>query len=145
MPIVDRREFGGRFSVRENAQRLANYRYLEVLLMEMLAGWCHTTPQIAYKAIFGYHVIDQGAIDNAEPAQFCPDQIGGRLGIGAAQGGDAFWVAYRMTATIRHDTHGHILTCLTEACERPTTAGIQIVGVSANGKNIHRRARIIIM
>jgi hypothetical protein len=58
MPIVDRREFGGRFSVRENAQRLANYRYLELQLMEMLAGWCHTTPQIAYKATFGYHVYD---------------------------------------------------------------------------------------
>jgi hypothetical protein len=58
MPIVDRREFGGRFSVRENAQRLANYRYLEIQLMEMLAGWCHTTPQIAYKATFGYHVYD---------------------------------------------------------------------------------------
>lgn len=58
MPIVDRREFGGRFTVRENAQRLANYRYLEIQLMEMLGGWCHTTPQIAYKATFGYHVYD---------------------------------------------------------------------------------------
>jgi hypothetical protein len=58
MPIVDRREFGGRFNVRENAQRLANYRYLEIQLMEMLGGWCHTTPQIAYKATFGYHVYD---------------------------------------------------------------------------------------
>lgn len=58
MPVVDRREFGGRFTVRENAQRLANYRYLEIQLMEMLAGWCHTTPQIAYKATFGYHVYD---------------------------------------------------------------------------------------
>ena len=37
MPVVDRREFGGRFTVRENSQRLANYRYLEVQLMEMLA------------------------------------------------------------------------------------------------------------
>src|SRR5690349_4266100 len=58
MPIVDRREFGGRFNVKENAQRLANYRYLEVQLMEMLAGWSHTTPQLAYKATFGYHVYD---------------------------------------------------------------------------------------
>jgi|FLYN01.1.fsa_nt_gi hypothetical protein len=58
MPVVDRREFGGRFSVRENAQRLANYRCLEIQLMEMLGGWCHTTPQIAYKATFGYHVYD---------------------------------------------------------------------------------------
>lgn len=58
MPVVDRREFGGRFSVRENAQRLANYRYLEVQLMEMLGGWCHLTPQLAFKATFGYHVYD---------------------------------------------------------------------------------------
>src|SRR5687768_1919472 len=58
MPVVDRREFGGRFTVRENSQRLANYRYLEIQLMEMIAGWSHTTPQIAFKATFGYHVYD---------------------------------------------------------------------------------------
>ena len=58
MPVVDRREFGGRFTVRENSQRLANYRYLEVQLMEMIAGWCHTTSQLAFKATFGYHVYD---------------------------------------------------------------------------------------
>jgi hypothetical protein len=58
MPIVDRREFGGRFTVKENAQRLANYRYLEVQLMELLGGWSHTTPQLACKATFGYHVYD---------------------------------------------------------------------------------------
>src|SRR5829696_9530718 len=58
MPVVDRREFGGRFTVKENAQRLANYRYLEVQLMELLAGWSHTTPQLAFKATFGYHVYD---------------------------------------------------------------------------------------
>ena len=44
MPVVDRREFGGRFSVSENSKRLSNYRYLEIQLMEMLGGWCHTTP-----------------------------------------------------------------------------------------------------
>jgi len=58
MPIVDRREFGGRFTVRENSQRLANYRYLEIQMMEMLGGWSHTTPQLAFKATFGYHVYD---------------------------------------------------------------------------------------
>jgi hypothetical protein len=58
MPVVDRREFGGRFSVRENSRRLANYRYLEIQLMEMLGGWSHTTPQLAFKATFGYHVYD---------------------------------------------------------------------------------------
>ena len=58
MPIVDRREFGGRFSVKENSQRLANYRYLEVQLMEMIGGWSHTTPQLTFKATFGSHVYD---------------------------------------------------------------------------------------
>src|SRR3712207_6743664 len=58
MPVVDRREFGGRFPVKENSQRLANYRYLEVQLMEMLGGGAHTTPQLAFKAAFGYHVYD---------------------------------------------------------------------------------------
>ena len=58
MPVVDRREFGGRFTVKENSQRLANYRYLAIQLMEMIAGWSHTTPQLAFKATFGYHVYD---------------------------------------------------------------------------------------
>ena len=58
MPVVDRRDFGGRFSVKENSQRLANYRYLEIQLMEMIGGWSHTTPQLAFKAAFGYHVYD---------------------------------------------------------------------------------------
>lgn len=58
MPVVDRREFGGRFTVKENAQRVANYRYLEIQLLEMLGGWSHTTPQLAFKATFGYHVYD---------------------------------------------------------------------------------------
>ena len=58
MPVVDRREFGGRFSVKENSQRLANYRYLEIQLMEMIGGWSHTTPQLAVKATCGYHVYD---------------------------------------------------------------------------------------
>src|ERR671929_1061164 len=58
MPIVDRREFGGRFSVKENSQRLANYRYLEIQLMEIVGGWSHMTPQLAFKAAFGYQVYD---------------------------------------------------------------------------------------
>jgi hypothetical protein len=70
MPVVDRREFGGRFSVRENARRLSNYRYLEIELMEMIGGWSHTTPQLAFKAAFGYHVYD-----HAQAA----DQLGERL------------------------------------------------------------------
>ena len=70
MPIVDRREFGGRFTVRENSQRLANYRYLEIQLMEMIGGWSHTTPQLAYKATFGYHVFD-----HAQAADLLSDRL----------------------------------------------------------------------
>ena len=58
MHIVDRLEFGGRFTVKENSQRLANYRYLEIQFMEMIGGTTHTTPQLAFKATFGYHVFD---------------------------------------------------------------------------------------
>jgi hypothetical protein len=61
MPIVDRREFGGRFSVSENSKRLSNYRHLEIELMEMIGGWCHTTPALALKAAFGYHVYDHAS------------------------------------------------------------------------------------
>jgi hypothetical protein len=64
MPVVDRREFGGRFSVQENSRRLANYRYLEIQLMEMLGGWCHTTAPLAHKAAFGYHVFDHAQAAN---------------------------------------------------------------------------------
>jgi hypothetical protein len=64
MPVVDRREFGGRFGVKENSQRLANYRYLEVQLMEMIGGWSHTTPAINLKATFGYHVYDHAQAAN---------------------------------------------------------------------------------
>jgi hypothetical protein len=70
MPIVDRRDFGGRFSVIENSERLANYRYLEEQLMEMIGGWSQTTPQLAFKATFGYHVYD-----HAQAA----DELGERL------------------------------------------------------------------
>src|ERR671936_2758720 len=58
MPVFDRREFVSRFSVSENSKRLSNYRYLEIQLMEMIGGWSHTTPQLAFKATFGYHVYD---------------------------------------------------------------------------------------
>ena len=64
MPVVDRREFGGRFTVKENSQRLANYRYLEIQFMEMIGGWSHTTPQLAFKATFGYHVYDHAQAAN---------------------------------------------------------------------------------
>jgi len=58
MPVVDRRDFGGRFSVVENSERLASYRFLEEQLMEMIGGWSQTTAELAFKATFGYHVFD---------------------------------------------------------------------------------------
>jgi Protein of unknown function (DUF455) len=64
MPVVDRRDFGGRFSVIENSERLASYRYLEEQLMEMIGGWSQTTPQLALKAAFGYHVYDHAQAAN---------------------------------------------------------------------------------
>jgi hypothetical protein len=70
MPVVDRREFGGRFGVGENSRRLMNYRYLEIQLLEMLGGWCHTTAELPFKAAFGYHVFD-----HAQAA----DRLGERL------------------------------------------------------------------
>src|SRR5918911_2541129 len=70
MPVVDRRDFGGRFSVIENSERLANYRYLEEQLMEMIAGWSQTTPQLAFKAAFGYHVFD-----HAQAAQLLGERL----------------------------------------------------------------------
>src|SRR5919205_4457521 len=71
MPVVDRREFGGRFTVKENSQRLANYSYLEIQLMEMLGGWSHTTPQLAFKATFGYQVYD-----HAQAAELLGERLG---------------------------------------------------------------------
>src|SRR5664279_3894024 len=70
MPVVDRREFGGRFTVRENTQRLANYRYFEIQMMEMIGGWSHTTPSINIKAVFGYH-----AFDHAQAADLLNERI----------------------------------------------------------------------
>src|SRR3954467_5645652 len=70
MPVVDRRGSGGRFSVSENSKRLSNYRYLEIQLMEMIGGWCHTTPALAPKATSGYPVSARARN---------PDLLGGRL------------------------------------------------------------------
>src|SRR3954466_10461347 len=83
MPIVDRREFGGRFSVSENAKRLSNYRYLEIQLMEMIGGWCHTTPALALKATFGYHVYD-----HARSADVLAERLA-QLGFRPERGGPA--------------------------------------------------------
>jgi hypothetical protein len=80
MPVVDRRDFGGRFSVIENSERLANYRYLEEQLMEMIGGWSQTTPQLAFKAAFGYHVFD-----HAQAAELLGERLA-QLRSGSARG-----------------------------------------------------------
>src|SRR3712207_8727524 len=49
-------------------------RYLEVQLMEMIGGWSHTTPQLAFKATFGYHVYD-----HAQAADLLGDRKSTRL------------------------------------------------------------------
>jgi uncharacterized ferritin-like protein (DUF455 family) len=65
MPVVDRRTFGNRFSVKENARRLANYRYAELQIMEMIGGWCVTLPEMSVKITLGYHMWDQAKIADA--------------------------------------------------------------------------------
>ncbi len=59
MAVVDRRSFGNRFTVRENAERLANYRFAEIEIMEMLGGWSVTVPEMPVKINFGYQMWEQ--------------------------------------------------------------------------------------
>ena len=44
--------------VERNANKMARVSNRSNPLMEMLGGWSHTTPQLAFKATFGYHVYD---------------------------------------------------------------------------------------
>lgn len=50
---VDLRRIGGAFSVTENARRIANFRYAELMCMEALAGWPATMPTIKVKLAMG--------------------------------------------------------------------------------------------
>ncbi len=45
-------------SVRARAQTLATFRSLEVRLMEMLARWVPSTPEMEVKVLFGQHIWD---------------------------------------------------------------------------------------
>jgi hypothetical protein len=43
-------------SVRERAESLATFRFIEVSLMETLARWVPTTPEMEVKLLFGQHL-----------------------------------------------------------------------------------------
>jgi hypothetical protein len=45
-------------TVREKAQQLGTFRWLEVYLMETLARWVPTTPEMEVKVLFGRHIWD---------------------------------------------------------------------------------------
>lgn len=45
-------------SVSERARRIATFRSLEVRLMEIVAAWTPTTPEMEAKVMFGRHIWD---------------------------------------------------------------------------------------
>ncbi len=65
MAVVDRRSFGNRFTVKENARRLANYRYTEIEILEMLGGWSMSVVEMPVKINFGYQMWDQAQTADA--------------------------------------------------------------------------------
>jgi hypothetical protein len=46
------------YSVQERAECLGTFRWIEIQLMEMLARWVPTTPEMEAKVLFGRHVWD---------------------------------------------------------------------------------------
>jgi hypothetical protein len=46
------------FSVRQKADHIGGFRFVSVYLMETLAGWVPTTPELEAKVLFGRHVWD---------------------------------------------------------------------------------------
>ena len=51
----DRRELPGIFGVEESAQRVGNYRWVEMRLFEVLGGWVATVPELDVKLVLGRH------------------------------------------------------------------------------------------
>lgn len=45
-------------TVTERAQTIATFRFIEVRLMEMAAGWVPTTPEMEVKVLLGKHIWD---------------------------------------------------------------------------------------
>jgi len=46
------------YSVQEKAECVGTFRWIEIQLMEMLARWVPTTPEMEIKILFGRHVWD---------------------------------------------------------------------------------------
>ena len=44
--------------IQQRADTIGTFRWLQVTLMEMLAGWIATTPEMEVKVLFGRHVWD---------------------------------------------------------------------------------------
>jgi len=45
-------------TVTERADRIATFRFVEVRLMEIVAAWTPTTPEMEVKVLFGRHIWD---------------------------------------------------------------------------------------
>jgi hypothetical protein len=45
-------------SVNDRARAIATFRFIEVTLMELVAGWTPTTPEMEAKVMFGRHIWD---------------------------------------------------------------------------------------
>lgn len=46
------------FNVKERGQHIATFRWINVRLMEILAAWVPTTPEMEVKIVFGAHIWD---------------------------------------------------------------------------------------
>jgi hypothetical protein len=46
------------FNVKERGEHVATFRWIEVRLMEMLAAWVPTTPEMEAKLVLGTHIWD---------------------------------------------------------------------------------------
>jgi hypothetical protein len=44
--------------VQERARRIGTFRFVEVRLMEIVAAWTPTTPELEVKVVFGRHIWD---------------------------------------------------------------------------------------
>ena len=51
----DRRELPGSFSVEETADRVGQYKWIEMKLFEALGGWVATVPELDIKMRLGTH------------------------------------------------------------------------------------------
>jgi hypothetical protein len=47
-----------RFTVKQRGRHIATFRFIEVRLMETLAAWVPTTPEMEAKLLFGPHIWD---------------------------------------------------------------------------------------